>query len=241
MPTRQSRLRVGLLLPSSNTSQEPELTRILPDGVTLHAARLPSRPDDPSSAAKILEDIEFESQKLADADVDAIVFAAAAPSSSHGIGYDQELIKRIEAASGRKATTASTALIQALAALGVKRLVIGAPWSEEVTVTSAAFIAASGFTVLGHRALGYTDNLDIGRLDEQAAYDMGLAVDQPDAEAVILAGGTWLTMGIVDRLESVIGKPVVSTNQVSLWAALRLAGYRAPVFGCGRLLREFMA
>ena len=241
MPTRQCRLRVGLLLPSSNTSQEPEFNRIMPDGVTLHVARLPLRTVESSSTAKIVDDIESESQKLADADVDAIVLAATAPSSRNGLGYDQALIKRIEEASGRKATTASTGLIQALEVLDVSHLVIGAPWGDAVNATTAAFIEASGFAVLGHRALGHVSNLEIGRLAEQTAYDMGVTVDQPDAGAVMLACGNWLTMGIVDQLEATLGKPVLTTNQVSLWAVLRLAGYHAPVFGWGRLLREFMA
>lgn len=239
-PSGHDRKRIGLLLPSSNTTQETEFTRILPDGITLHVARLPLRTVEPSSTARIVEDIETESQKLADADVDAIVLAATAPSSRNGIGYDQELIRRIETASGKKATTASTALIQALTELRVKRLVIAAPWSDGVNATSAAFIEASGFTVLSHQAMGLVSNLEIGLLDEQTAYDMGAAVDRPDAEVVMLACGNWLTLGIVDRLEVAIGKAVLTTNQVSLWAVLRLAGYQAPVFGWGRLLRDHM-
>jgi maleate isomerase len=238
VPSRQDRLRIGLLLPSSNTTQEPEFTRILPERVTLHVTRLPLRSVDPSSTARIVEDIETESQKLADADVDAIVLAATAPSSRNGLGYDQELIKRIESASGKKATTASTALIQALTALEIKRLVIGAPWSEATNITTAAFIEASGFSVLTHRGLGHASNLEIGLLEEQTAYDMGVAVDQPDAQAVMLACGNWQTMGILDKLESAIGKPVLTTNQVSLWAVLRLAGHQAPVPGLGRLARN---
>jgi maleate cis-trans isomerase len=207
----------------------------------LHSARLPLRTVDSSSTAAIVEDIETESQKLADADVDAIVLAATAPSSRNGLGYDQELIKRIEAASGKKATTASTALIQALTVLNAKRLVIAAPWSDATNATSVAFIEASGFTVLAHSAMGHVSNLGIGLLDEQTAYDMGVAVDRPDAQAVMLACGNWLTTGIVDRLEAAVGKPVLTTNQVSLWAVLRLADYHAPVFGWGSLLREHMA
>jgi maleate isomerase len=241
MPSRQEQRRIGLLLPSSNTTQEPEFTRILPEGVSLHSARLPLRTVDSSSTAAIVEDIETESQKLADADVDAIVLAATAPSSRNGLGYDQELIKRIEAASGKKATTASTALIQALTVLNATRLVIAAPWSDATNATSVAFIEASGFTVLAHSAMGHVSNLEIGLLDEQTAYDMGVAVDRPDAQAVMLACGNWLTTGIVDRLEAAVGKPVLTTNQVSLWAVLRLADYHAPVFGWGSLLREHMA
>jgi maleate isomerase len=240
MPSRQVRLRIGLLLPSSNTTQEPEFARILPDPVTLHVARLPLRMVEASSTAKIVEDIETESRKLADASVDAIALAATAPSCRNGIGYDQELTPRFVGPWGRTPTTASTALIQALTVLDVERLVIAAPWSDAMNATVAAFVEASGFTVLAHRALGHVDNLEIGVLGEQTACDLGALVDQPQAQAVMLACGNWPTMGIVDRLEATIGKPVLTTNQVSLWAVLRLAGYHAPVFGWGRLLREHM-
>jgi maleate isomerase len=241
MPKRQDQIRIGLLLPSSNTTQESELARVLPPAVSLHVTRLPLRSVDAGSTARVVEDIETESQKLADADVDAIVLAATAPSSRNGLGYDRELIRRIETASGRKATTASTALVQALARLEIQALTIAGPWSEATNTMSAAFIEASGVKVLAHKALGHVSNLDIGLLDERTAYDLGAAVDRPDAGAVMLACGNWATLGIVDRLEAALGKPVLTTNQVSLWAVLRLASYRAPVAGWGRLLRECMA
>jgi len=240
MLPRQDRRRIGLLLPSSNTTQEPEFVRILPDQVTLHVERLPLRTVDADATARIVEDIETESRKLADADVDAIVLAATAPSSRNGVGYDRQLIERIESASGRPATTASTALIQALTALDVQRLVVAAPWSDPVNGVAVAFIEASGFAVVAHRALGHVSNLEIGLLSEQSAFDLGMALDRPDAQAVVLVWGNWLTLGIVDRLEAAIGKPVLTTNQVSLWAVLRLLGYHAPVFGWGRLLRHHM-
>jgi maleate isomerase len=241
MPSRRDRIRIGLLLPSSNTTQEREFTRILPETVSLHVARLPLRSVDPASTARVVEDIETESQKLADADVDAIALAATAPSSRYGLGYDRDLIKRIETASGRRATTASTALIQALTALEARQIVVAGPWSEITNATSAAFVEASGFIVLAHRAIGLVNNLDIGLLDEQTAYDLGAAVDRADADAVMLACGNWMTLGIVEKLEAAIRKPVLTTNQVSLWAVLRLAGYHRAVRGWGRLMQEYMA
>jgi maleate cis-trans isomerase len=241
MPSRHGRRRIGLLLPSSNTTQEFEFTRVMPDGVTLHVARLPVSPVELSTAVPwSVEDIEIESRKLADADVDAIMLSTTAPGVTNGIGYDQELIKRIETVSSKKATTASIALFQALAGLDINRVGIGAPWSEAVNEAITASIAAGGLSVVSHNTLGCESDLEIGLLDEQTAYDMGIAVDRPDAQAVVLACGNWPTLGIVDRLEASIGKPVLTTNQVSLWAVLRLAGYHAPVFGWGRLLREFM-
>ncbi len=91
--------------------------------------------------------------------------------------------------------------------------------------------------MLAHRALGHVANLEIGLLDEATAFDLGCAVDQPDADAVMLACGNWRTQGIVDRLEATLGKPVVTTNQVTLWGALRTLGHTAAVPGWGKLLR----
>jgi hypothetical protein len=87
-----------LLLPSSNTTLEADSNRMLPPEVTLHVVRLPLRTVEPSSSARVTGDVERESRELADADVDAIVLAATAPSSRNGIEYDQELMGPIEAA-----------------------------------------------------------------------------------------------------------------------------------------------
>jgi maleate isomerase len=241
MPARAGLRRIGLLLPSSNTTQEIEYWQVMPPGVSLHVARLPLRNVEADSTVRIVEDIETEARKLADADVDAIVLAATAPSSRRGLGYDQELIRRISEASGKPATTASTAQIQAMQVLGIRRLVIAAPWSEEVNRTTASFIEASGYQVLTHRALGHVSNLEIGALDERTAFELGQSIDQAEADAVMLACGNWMTLGIVDRLEQVLDKPVLTTNQVSLWAVLRLAGHAAPLPGWGVLLSEHMA
>ena len=88
--------------------------------------------------------------------------------------------------------------------------------------------------------MGHVSNLEISLLDERTAHNTGEAINWTQAQAVMLACGNWPTLGIVDRLEAAIGKPVLTTNQVSLWAVLRLAGYHAPVAGWGRLLRDHL-
>ena len=168
-----------------------------------------------------------------------IVLAATAPSTRKGIGCDRELIKRISGASGKPATTAATALIEALRALGAKRIVLAAPWSEAINQTTAAFVEANGFKVLAQAALGLVRNLEIGLLDPQSAYDLARRIDRPDADAVMLACGNWSTMPVIERLERDLGKPVLTTNQVTLWHALKMLG-AAPLAGLGVLLREHL-
>jgi maleate cis-trans isomerase len=231
--------RIGLLIPSSNTVQEPEFWGALPKGITLHVTRMRLSQVEASSTLRIVEEIEIESAKLADAGVDVILLAATAPSSRKGIGYDQELIERIRSASNKPATTAATALLEALRTLGAKQIVLGAPWSEDVNRTVATFIEENGFKVLAQDTLGLVRNLEIGLLDPQAAYDVGLRVNRPEADAVMLACGNWSTFSIIDRLERNLGKPVLTTNQVSLWHALKIVGGE-PLSGLGMLPREHL-
>lgn len=230
--------RLGLLLPSSNSTQEPEFTEVLPRSVSLHTTRLTLTNIDADSTERIVEEMDKESRKLADADVGAILLAATAPTSRKGLGYDRELIRRITAASGKPATTASTAMLEAYAVLGISRVALAAPWSEDVNKTVAAFIEANGVAVTSQVAMGVVRNNDVGRLDPETAYESGLAVDRPEAQAIFLACGNWWTMSIVERLERALGKPVLTTNMVSIWGALRMLGHREPIAGYGALLRE---
>src|SRR5262245_39768872 len=101
MAPRRDFRRIGMLLPSSSSVQERYIGSALPQDVTLHVARMRLNNVDAESTLRIVQESETESQKLADVDVDVIIFPATAPSSRSGPGSDQELIKRISAASGK--------------------------------------------------------------------------------------------------------------------------------------------
>ena len=230
--------RIGLMVPSSNTTVEPEFYRALPSGVTLHTARLYLTRIAPESILRMVEDMENQAKLLASADVDVIVLGATAPSFLNGLGYDRELIRKIESATGRKATTTSTALVEAIRHLGAKRVVLGSAYDEKVNGIARAFLVASGVEVLDMKGLALVDNLVVGRLSSDTAYDLALEVDHADADAIVLSCTNWQTMDAIERIERATGKPVISTTQASIWAALRAVGHAEPVPGYGRLLRE---
>jgi maleate isomerase len=230
--------RIGLLVPSSNTTVEPEFYRALPRGVTLHTARLFLTRIAPESILKMVEDMETQARLLATADVDVIVLGATAPSFLKGLGYDRELIQKIEAASGRTATTTSTALVQAIQHFGARRVVLGSAYDDKVNGIAKAFLEASGVEVLDTKGLSLVDNLVVGRLGPETAYELALQVNCADADAIVLSCTNWQTMEVLERIERETGKPVISTTQASVWAALRIIGHTEGVNGYGRLLRE---
>lgn len=237
----KSSYRIGLLVPSSNTTVEPEFYRALPANVTLHTARLFLTEITPEAILKMVEDLEQQSRLLASADVDVIVMGATAPSFLKGAGYDREVMARIEKATGKPATTTSTALLRALRFLDAKRIVLGSAYTDKVNAIARGFLEANGLKVVAARGLGMVDNLAVGRLGPESAYDLARDAAHADADAVVLACTNWRSMDVIERLERELGKPVVSTTQVSVWDALRLVGYRGEVSGYGRLLRTLAA
>jgi len=132
--------RIGLLVPSSNSTQEPEFVQMLPPSVSLHVTRLSLERIDPESTVNIVAELEKESRKLGDAAVDIVVLAATAPSTRMGRGYDAQLVKRMEEARAKPATTAATAMLDAFAALGVRREALAAAWSETTNKWVAALL-----------------------------------------------------------------------------------------------------
>jgi maleate cis-trans isomerase len=229
--------RIGLLVPSSNTTVEPEFYRALPRGITLHTARLYLTRIAPEAILQMVQDMETQAKLLASADVDVIVLGATAPSLLKGLGYDRELIAKIEAATGRRATTTSTALIEALRHVGARRVVLGSAYDEKVNGIAKTFLEASGMEVLATEGLALVDNLIVGRLSPDTAYDLAIKVNRPEADAIALSCTNWQTMDAIDRIERETGKPVVSTTQATIWAALRAIGHTEPIEGYGRLLR----
>src|SRR5438874_6701992 len=201
--------RFGLLTPSSNTVQEPEFSALLPETISLHTARVAYRDITPQEQMRCVRELETESRKLADAEVDVIVFAATAPTLAKGKGYDRELIKRMQDASGRPATTAATAFVEALTRLEVGKIAIAAPWSKTMDTPMVAFMQASGFEVVHSEVVGFVAAIELGRVGPETAYELGRRTDRPEAEAIIMPGGNWASMPVVERLESELGKPIL--------------------------------
>ena len=230
--------RIGLLVPSSNTTVEPEFYRALPRGVTLHTARLFLTRIAPESILRMVEDMEAQARLLASADVDVIVLGATAPSFLKGLGYDRELIQKIQSTTGKPATTTSTALVQAIRHCGARRIVLGSAYDDKVNAIASSFLEASGLTVVDVKGLALVDNLVVGRLGSETAYELARTLDFAHADAIVLSCTNWQTLDAIERIERDTGKPVITTTQATIWAALRAIGHVQGITGYGRLLRE---
>jgi maleate cis-trans isomerase len=164
-----------------------------------------------------------------------IVLAHTGVSYLNGAAREAALASQLSKLAGTRATTAAGAISAGLRQLGVKRLALATPYPESISAAGRAFWEASGFEIVGYHRL--SDVANIYEETEERAYTLGRTADVAAAEAVLISGTGLPTAGIIERLERDLGKPVVTSQQASLWRALRLAGITDAVAGFGRLLR----
>ena len=235
-----ARGRIGLITLASDTSVLPEYARLMPPGVAVYPApiTLPRGEVAPAALAEMLagHDLERAASLLAWAEVGIIVFACTTGSLVHGIGWDHELIRRIEDASGIPATTTATAVLAALSALGATTLAVATPYLDELNAVERRFLEASGYRVAAIAGLGCATDPEIGRLGPADAEVLVTRVDSPAADAIFISCTNFHCLDAVASLEERRGKPVVTSNQAGAWAALRHLRIDEPVPGFGRLL-----
>ncbi len=232
--------RIGLITLASDTSVLPEYSRVMPDDVAVYAAPivLPRGEVTAAALSEMLagDKLERAAALLVWADVNVIVFACTSGSLVHGVGWDREVAGRIEQASGRPATTTTTAVLAALRAVGATSVAVATPYLEEINAIERRFLEASGFAIASIGGLGCATDAEIGRLEPVDAVSLVERVDTPEADAIFISCTNFNCLPAIASLERQLGKPVVTSNLAGVWAALRQIGVADTIPGYGRLL-----
>jgi arylmalonate decarboxylase len=228
--------RIGLLVPAVNTVVEPEFSRLVPEGVGVYAERL-SQPRSTELAGNedLVRDAERAAWYVSRARVGVVAFACTSASFFEGRAAEQRLQDTIAAACGAAAVTAIGAVVEALEALRVRKLVLATPYIDEANALEEAFLAGRGFRVLAMQGLQVREAFEIGLVEDSAVYELARMLVRPDAEAIFISCTNLPTLGVIARLEDDTGLPVVTSNQALAWSCLGKLGVPAESQGMGRL------
>ncbi|MGX9964086.1 maleate cis-trans isomerase family protein [Roseomonas sp. F4] len=238
MTERTAWRRIGMLIPSSNTSIEREYPAHMPPDLSFHFARLTMTRLDAAGMAEQLADLRRAVGSLADARVDAILLCQTAASYWMGRDWDASIRADMSAWAGVPALTAAQTVEEALAALGVTRVGFAAPFPPEIGQASLDYLRACGIAVVATRFGGLRDNFAIAEIHAEAIIEMACAADHPEAQAVLMPGGNMPCLGVAEAIEARIGKPVISTNQAGMWRLLEEFRRTDRLQGVGTLLRD---
>lgn len=158
------RAKIGRISPSPETVGCEEWRRALPDGVCLVETRTLLHDVTVEGLAETVKQVERAALELASAEVDVIVQAGTAIAFFRGFGHDQDLSRRISAATGIKATTSLTAVIEALRILGIKKPAIATSYLADIDARLADVLEKSGFGVAAIRGMGLKRSIDMGKV-----------------------------------------------------------------------------
>ena len=233
--------RIGLVVPPGNVAMERELAMYLADGVAMNVNRL-SRPTPAVTKESLLAMIGSLDQAVTDLSFcwpkpEIIIYGCTSGSFVSGPGKDEELAQRITDKVGIKAVTTSTAIIEGLRAVGAKKVFLLAPYIPDVMRHEVDLLEHHGFTVTGSDTFNCHDTRDIAKISTAQVAERLLrhrdAIAQSDA--VLISCTQLLTMDRIAEMEAALGKPVVTSNQASLWAGLARIGAPASRNAPGRL------
>lgn len=228
--------RIGAVIPANNSVLEPEFWSRLPESWALYATRLLARGDLTPEAVHAMEaGLSTAIEQLEATGVDVLLYADMVTTFVMSADWNERKTAEIAEAVGVPCISAWTALRDALAALGVRRIALGTPYPAVIHAMVRPFFEGRGLVVAGDATLDILAMRDVPKVTPDRLDPFVRDLAWQDADAVVLLATDLPTFRSLDPLEREIGRPVLSSNQTLLWAALRAAGYRPPIAGLGRL------
>jgi maleate isomerase len=215
---------VGVVAPF-DMALDRELWRWVPEEVSLYVTRTPHVAEPVSielaEAVSDEADVARATGDVLAAKPPVVAYACTSGSFVHGLDGERRLVRAMCAAGAPAAVTTSGALLEALAALGVRGVAVATPYVEDVTARLHDFLAEAGVATVSSAHLGL--DADIWKVPYETTARLIRQADSPPADAVFVSCTNLPTYDLVAPLERELGKPVLTANQVTLWAALRIA------------------
>lgn len=221
------RLRIGMIVPSSNTNAEPDCQLLASPGVTLHITRsggydVNAIPDSNEMRRFVRQSLDQQLALLVDARVDLVAYACTSATLSDGPVFDTQFTREMSEKVGCPAVTTAGALIEATKTLGVERIAFTSPYVKKLAEESVDYFKQCGVNVVNQLDFDRELNsLEQNALTPQDAFQMGLAVDHPDAQAIVISCTDYRALEAIPALENTLGKPVICSNQALMFACLK--------------------
>jgi maleate cis-trans isomerase len=131
--------------------------------------------------------------------------------------------------------------IEGFKALGCRRIAMAAKWDDKLMGQVAQYLREAGLEPLGWASQAHTAS-QVMDVRPQDGIDLAIALgrraltENPQADALLLAGGAWLSLAAIPVLEREFGKPVIANPAATYWAAMKQLKRASPVTGCGILI-----
>lgn len=241
--------RVGLIVPSSNTTMETEIPAmlrareaVLSERFTFHSSRMRMKEVTKAELEAMDRDSDRCALELSDARMDTMGYACLVAIMSMGKGYHRESQRRLQevtAVNGgtSSVTTSAGALVEGLQALGAQRISIITPYMKPLTKLVIDYLEHEGFEVVDSVSLEISNNLEVGARDPKAPAEIFKQLNVKGVDAIVASACVQMpSLASIPLIEQASGLPVVSGASCTTWALLKNLGLARQVPMAGALL-----
>ena len=239
------RQKFAVLVPSTNTSVQPEFDAMRPPGVTNHVSRIqiPNMPLNDDSDFKELIRLIQEAQMVAvdsamSCEPDRLVLGISAETFWGGLQASHVLRKQLEEHTGLPVSMGSDACQAALSLFGARRLGLVTPYQPVGDRNVERFFSESGYQVVRIEGLRCESPVHIAHVPESRLAQAIRDVDGDDVDAIVQVGTNLAMARLAGFAETWLGKPVIAINTAIYWEALRASGIDDKIEGWGSLLAK---
>jgi arylmalonate decarboxylase len=235
----QTRPLLGLIAPPADYPVPPEGLALYDKAIQFSVVGLGLKTMTPAGYDSVIDKIVPAALELKKRGVAAIDLLGTSLTFYRGAAFNEKLLDDIRKATGLKATSMSTAVVDGLKAMSARRVAVATAYNEEVNRRLDSFLRESGFDVvamkgLGLEAIGAAEKVTQADLHKFCADVFTQASRSPDA--LLVSCGGLRTLEILAPLEKETSVPVVSSLPHALWAGMRLLDLKIKAPGYGRLL-----
>ncbi len=230
------RAMIGVIAPTTGVAIETDFHRFAPEGVAVVTNRIPFSGNPTPEELKDMVDCLETSAKIFNQDLpfDVVTFGCTSGSLVGGKGFDRQCIDTIERASGYRGLTTSTSLLDAFKALGVCSAAVVTPYPDETNVLEKQFLEDNGVHVTAIEGMT-SPRCTLDELSDRPheIYQHVKKLELNGADSIFISCTGMNTFDIIEIIEKDFGLPVLTSNQVTLWGALRAArvGDKIPCLG----------
>ncbi len=233
----EASVRIGVLTPHADIGPESELQAMAPPDVAIHAARVPfggmaaggmmdsTIPLAPVRAFAEPPHVDAAAELLAAAPLDAIAYGFTSSAYVIGMEGEAEMVARLERRTrGIPVVAACGAAVKGLRTLGARRIaLVDPPWFDtELNGLGRRYYESAGFEVIYSAPCGLPSGQ--AKITPAELHAWVSEHVSTDADAIVIGGNGFRSVGAIAALEEDLARPVVTANQALFWAALRVAG-----------------
>ncbi len=239
------RQKFAVLVPSTNTSVQPEFDAMRPPGVTNHISRIRipnmalNSDEDFNRLIALIQAAQDEAvDSVMSCEPDRLVLGISAETFWDGLAASRSLKAHLHDRTGLPISMGAEACDAAFRALGIRRIAVVTPYQPVGDRNVQRFFEEAGFEVIRIKGLRCESPVKIAHVGEAQLRAALIELDGDDVDALVQVGTNLAMARLAGIAETWLAKPVIAINTAIYWHALRESGITDRIGGFGTLLER---